>query len=183
MAEDRYVTNVAHLRGVVEAFREQRAVPPEQQLRSLVSRFARVGSQLEDTSVELKERFEDDGEAWLQLQRQLVAFGNSGGGIIIFGLSSSGDRVGPTNSLAAKFDAVNIGQKLQRHAPQARVPTAYVEVVQYGKRYGVLLIGRSTGLTVFDKVGNAAGPGGKTKAVFQQGVLYVRGEGTSCPWP
>jgi hypothetical protein len=173
------VTNGVDPPDLVQAFRRERAVPSEQQLRSLVSRFARVGSQLENATVELKERFDDDGEAWLNLQRQLVAFGNSGGGIIIFGLSSSGARVGLVNSLAGKFDPVNIGQKLQRHAPQARVPTAYAEVVQYGKRYGILLIGRSNALVVFDKVGNAVGAGGRTKAVFQQGVLYVRGEGTS----
>lgn len=164
---------------LVEQFRKSRTIPDDAALKRLLNAYARPGSQLENTLVELKERFSDDTEAWLNLERQLAAFGNSGGGIIIFGLANDHRRVGLPTSLAKPFDAINITQKLQRHAPQALIPTAYVEVYQYNKRYGFLLIGSAECITVFDKIGNMQLASGKQKNVFVPGVVYVRTEGAS----
>jgi hypothetical protein len=164
---------------LIEQFRDRREVPSNGVLNRLVMDYARVGSQMESTLVELKAQFNDDSEAWLNLARQLIAFGNSGGGIILFGLDSKNERVGLAASLTSKFDPANITQKLQRHAPKVVVPTGYVEVVQYRKRYGVLLIAQTQSLSVFDKVGNVQVGAGRQKALFQQGVVYVRAEGTT----
>lgn len=155
--------------------------PDESALKKLLHAYARPGCQLEGKLVELKEQFAGDHEAWLNLERQLVAFSNAGGGIIIFGLASDNQRVGLASTLSAQFDPINITQKLQRHAPNAAVPTAYLELSQYNKRYGVLLIGRSRNIIVFDKPGDVPPPQGKgkQKTIFAPGVVYVRIEGAS----
>jgi hypothetical protein len=172
------VLTAANPKLLINNFCERREIPAEKVLSRLISTYARAGQQ-EGALVELKESFQDDTEGWLKLERQLVGIGNSGGGIVIFGIDRRGNRVGLPNSLTAAFDPANLMQKLQRHASTASVPTAYVEVMQYGKRYGTLFIGPTVHITVFDKVGNVQGATGRSKAIFQQGVVYVRGEGTT----
>jgi hypothetical protein len=148
-------------------------------LKSLVKEYSRKGCQLEYAVVELKEQFAGDPEAWLNLERQLTGFANVGGGIIVFGLTSSGDRVGIKQSLATHLDPANLLQKLQKNAPNASISTAYLEVIYYRKRYGFLLIGKPASLIIFDKVGNVTLPNGKVKTIIQPGVVYVRVEGAT----
>jgi hypothetical protein len=164
---------------IVREFREHRTVPRDATLKRLLQAYARPDSQLESIFVELKEQFSGDAEAWLNLERQLAAFGNSGGGIMIFGLASDHRRVGLATSLVSQFDPINITQKLQRHAPEALIATAYTELFQYNKRYGFLLIGRSESITIFDKPGNVQPAQGRQKPVLVPGVVYVRTEGAS----
>jgi len=171
--------NVDGPNAIIEGFRDRRSIPGEPAARRLLKEYARADCQLENILVELKQQFSGDMEAWLNLERQLVAFGNSGGGIIIYGLTKNYERVGLASSLTSHFDPANVMQKLQRHAPQAQIPTAYVELLYYKKRYGVLLIGKSSNVTVFDKIGNVQLAGGKQKNVFQPGVIYVRVEGAT----
>jgi Putative DNA-binding domain len=164
---------------IIEEFTLSRTLPADFVLRRLLLAYARPDCQLENIHVELKEGFLDDAEAWLNLERQLVAFCNSGGGIIIFGLASDNRRVGLPTTLLASFDPINLTQKLQRHAPQSVIPTAYAEVIQYRKRYGFLLVGRSEAIIVFDKLGEVKVPQGRTKRILIPGVVYVRTEGAS----
>lgn len=164
---------------IVKDFRERGVVPSETVLKRLLQAYARAGCQLESEFVEMKEQFADDTEAWLNLKRQLAAFGNSGGGIIIFGLAADCHRVGLASTLVTKFDPINIMQKLQQHAPSAIIPTAYLELSQYNKTYGFLLIGQSRNIIVFDKIGNLQPAQGRQKTIFYPGVVYVRIPGAS----
>lgn len=93
---------------LIQHFRDRREIPSNGVLNRLVMDYARVDSQMESTLVELKAQFNDDPEAWLNLARQLIGFGNSGGGIILFGLDSKCERVGLAVSLTSKFDPANI---------------------------------------------------------------------------
>jgi hypothetical protein len=155
---------------LIDRFRESRSIPDEETLKSLLDECSRPDSQLEG-AVELKERFTGDAEAWLNLERQIVGFANAGGGLIVFGISDQNQTVGLPTSIVDQLDPANILNKLQRHAPNAAVPTAYIELTYHKKRYGILLIGRPLNLIVFDKVGNVP-KGAKTRTIIQPGVIY-----------
>lgn len=112
------------------------------------------------------------------VERQLTAFNNSGGGILVFGIENDGTPTGLSGSLTSHFDPAIILDKLRRHAPTAQIPTAYLETEFYNKRYGFLLIGSTGSVIVFDKVGNMARPKGKgQETVLQPGVVYIRRRG------
>jgi hypothetical protein len=161
---------------IVNNFATTRVIPPESVLKWLIKESTRPDCQLEGL-VEFKAQFAGDNEAWLNLLRQIVGFTNAGGGIIVFGINNQNQRVGLEASIVAELDPANIINKLQRYAPNASVPTAYIEILYYQKRYGILFIGKSARLLVFDKAGNVTIGSGKSRTLIQPGVVYVRGEG------
>ena len=169
------------LKSLISAHTKFRDVPTDAELKELVKLCKRGLGSAETSLLEMKDRFEDDLDAWLALEKQLVAFNNSGGGIIIFGVpDKKGGAHGLAKSLTRIFDSSVIIPKLQKHAPNVDIPTTYLELKYYGKLYGFLIIGSNGQIAIFDKVGNKPRDGGKgQETVLRPGAVYVRGEGRS----
>lgn len=135
----------------------------------------------ETVRLEFKASFDDGTRAWAELLKDVVAFHNGDGGLIVLGVSDSGALVGLDKTLGATLDPSNLGNKLGKYAPNARLDATYFEWQYHRKRYGVLRVPAGRSIVVFDKPGNYPTGDGDQKNAFQEGVIYIRSSGKCAP--
>ena len=129
---------------------------------------------------DLKAEF-DPQRSWPDLAKDIVAMSNSGGGILIFGISDDGRRIGLHRSLVKEFDAARINSRIEARAPGARLQTAYAEFSYYRLMYGFLVVRSNDQLIVFEKDWSRPTGSANQEAVVRPGVLYVRGVAETRP--
>jgi hypothetical protein len=143
----------------------------------LLRTYARLGINIEDDRLELKEDFQPDKTGWANLCRQAVALHNTGGGVLIFGVEDDGTRRGLSSSLAGLLDPANVNNQLTSRRAPAVLRTTYTELRRYNKTFGFFAVRGGTQIVVFDQ--NAAGTDGKI--ICLSGCVYVRRNGQSAP--
>lgn len=166
---------------LIEEVLEGAGRPATSSLNGLLRNRDSVVQAVESTRIEYKRDFGDTGRDWMELLKDVVAFHNSGGGLIVFGISDEGALAGLTSSLMHHLDPANIGNKLRRKAPSARIETRYFEWSYFSKRYGVLGVTPGDRIVVFDKDGDYQKLGGRSEKAFAAGVVYARSPGMCAP--
>lgn len=111
---------------------------------------------------------------WCELIKDIVAFANSGGGIIIFGIADDGSHADIDVSHILAHDAADITNRIARYTNYQFSELEIVEIVRGGKRYPAFLISASDIPIVFTKPGTYPIEGGKQKSAFAQGTVYFR---------
>ena len=142
-------------------------------------RAVSAGSKLECIHFELKREFATGPRAWAELCRDIVAFANTGGGVVLFGVDDDGTRRGLATSLLSVLDPAKVTDQLRRKAASATISTAYLEETYYRKRYGALIIQPLDVPLVFDTEWGYNTTGGKHRIIIKPGLLYVRTPGKS----
>ena len=121
----------------------ENGVGPDSRSLEKILRSVRGESSMDSTRFELKIGFAPGPAEWAEFAKDIVAFANSGGGVVMFGVADDGTKVGLNKSLLAMLDAAQITDQLRRNAPGAAVASSYSEVNFYSKR-GPCLRGRKT---------------------------------------
>jgi len=153
--------------------------PTEQELKALLRSLASSSSSLrtESAYIDFKSEFRNTTKDWAHLLKDIVAMANVGGGLIIFGVNKNGSRIGLEDTLTGSLDPANITNKLNKYATQARITTAYVELLFYRKRYGFLIIYAGSKTIIFESDGGYQDDNGRQKKAFYKGVVYTRTPG------
>jgi hypothetical protein len=152
----------------------------DRSIKALIRDLPQGGS-IEGVHFELKQDFTPGPREWAELCRDIVAFANNGGGVILLGVSDDCVRLGLGASLAGLLDSAKIVDQLRRKAPGAVVSTAYREVQYYSKCFGALTISPLAIPLIFDTEWGYNDVDSSHKLVIRPGVLYVRTPGKSSP--
>jgi hypothetical protein len=136
-----------------------------------------LGYREETTLVDFKLTFADEDEKWLDITKDVMAFANTDGGYLAFGVKDkSFELMGLEAATCALLsDTNNWLQKLNRyvepHFTALRCRTAELD----GKQFAVVFIPPSAGRT--HVVSKDATIKGTQKVVLRQGTFYVRRSG------
>lgn len=129
----------------------------------------------ENRSIEFKQGFDPQSPGdWCEVIKDLVAIANSGGGIIIFGLDSSGNPSGqPTDAIAA-IDPADVANKVSRYTGPVDFDFE-IRTLEKGQQKLVGFVIPGVGIPlVFQKPGTYDVGGGKQKTAFGVGTVYFR---------
>jgi len=132
----------------------------------------------EDNYVDYKKDFDPTDELhWLEITKDVVAFANTGGGFLVFGVENGTYKIVGLQQTAkdALLDVNMFHQKVNRVIEPDIASLRSRSTEREGKALVVLFIPQSTGIThVFKKHGIYKYPSGKEKTVFVRGTFYVR---------
>jgi hypothetical protein len=152
----------------------------DRSVTAMIRGLPRRGS-VEGVHFELKQGFTPGPREWAELCRDIAAFANSGGGVILLGVGDDCSRLGLAASLSELLDSAKIIDQLRRKAPGAAIVTSYREVKYYGKHFGALIVAPLVTPLIFDTEWGYNAIDGSHKLVIRPGVLYVRTPGKSAP--
>jgi hypothetical protein len=143
--------------------------------------IAALDAREENGFVDYKLKFEKEDREWLEITKDIIAFANTEGGYLVFGVKDgSFEQIGVDDEVVRTLsDTNNLMQKFNRYVepPFTAIQTKAIE--RGGKRFVVLLIPRSTNTHVISKDGSFNQPSGTPRTVLRQGTFYVRRSGAN----
>lgn len=129
----------------------------------------------ESKQIEFKSAFDPSSNRdWCEIIKDIVAIANSGGGIIIFGISDEGSPSSESTECVSRIDLADIANKIGKYA---RWPDPQVEIVtieRHGSKFPAFHILPVNDLVVFEKPGTYEQIDGKQRTAFGQGTIYFR---------
>jgi hypothetical protein len=134
----------------------------------------------ETESFDFKGSFEDSTECWVDLVKDIAAFANSGGGAVVFGLTSSGQVTGSDLSSLVTIDPAKVADKFKKYAGIPPPPLEKRIATKDGETVVALLIGAAAYPIPFSKPGTYPAPAAKQEkgiqqlTEFSQGTVYFR---------
>jgi len=129
----------------------------------------------EGKQLDFKGHFDtSSAESWCEIVKDVIAFSNSGGGIIIFGVANDGAVVQVDHAAILAYDPADITNKLFRYTNVQFADFELVEVSRGGVAHSAILISASAVPISFTKPGTYDVGGGKQKTAFSQGTVYFR---------
>lgn len=140
---------------------------------SEIDRCLRLTSETE--SVDFKSAFNptDKGE-FLEILKDILAMANSGGGIIVFGLSNDGSPTGGDLNGIANLDPAKITDAIYKYTDCQFSKFSLQRQEKNGSEVWLLLIDGTSAPIVFSQTGNYLDPAGKQKNAFIGGTIYFR---------
>lgn len=133
-----------------------------------------LAAKRESKHIEFKEEFDPaSGHDWCESIKDIVAIANSGGGILVFGLTSRGLPVGRPIGIAA-IDPADVGNRIRTYVGSVELSFEIVELDKGGHQLIGLLIQPAPLPIVFLKPGTYADGKGGQKTAFGQGTVYFR---------
>src|SRR6516164_1713664 len=134
-----------------------------------------LGASRESKRVEFKRGFDANTPgSWCELIKDIVAMANSGGGIIVFGLDSTGAPSGESIAEIESLDPADLTNKLVKYIG---VPNFEIETLGLRKRRKklfALIISGTPFPHVFEQPGTYDIGSGKQKSAFGLGTVYFR---------
>lgn len=134
-----------------------------------------LSAKRESKYIEFKSTFDPQkpGE-WCELIKDIVAVGNSGGGIIVFGLSNSGLPTGSPIDPIAALDPADIANKIAKYTGPADLEFDILPLEKSGHKLVGFLIHPVSIPLVFQKPGTYDIGSGKQRTAFSNGTVYFR---------
>jgi hypothetical protein len=133
-----------------------------------------LAAKRESKHIEFKEGFDpSSGHDWCESIKDIVALANSGGGILIFGLTSRGAPIERPIGIAGT-DPADISNRLRNYVGSVELLFEIVELAKEGHQLIGLLIQPAPLPIVFVKPGTYADGKGGQKTAFSQGTIYFR---------
>jgi len=129
----------------------------------------------ESRHIEFKRGFDaaSPGE-WCEIIKDIVALANSGGGVLVFGLDSSGNPTGESVAGIAQEDPANILGKVSKYIETPSFEIESVEAEKRGQALHALIMSGTAIPHVFQKPGTYDVGGGKQKTAFGVGTIDPR---------
>jgi hypothetical protein len=129
----------------------------------------------ESKRVEFKAEFDpSSAQAWCEGLKDIVSIANSGGGVILFGVSKDGKASGSDLSSLLALDPAVIVDKIAQYTGEQFSDFELVEAIRQGKPVAALRIAAATVPLVFVAPGTYDAGGGKQKSAFPKGGIYFR---------
>jgi len=129
----------------------------------------------ESKRVEFKESFDPTSAAeWCEVIKDIVAIANSGGGIIVFGLDSSGQPSARSLDAVARVDPADIANKIGKYTGPVDLEFEIRHLTKEGRPLVGLVIQGVVSPLIFQKPGTYEVKPGKQRTVFGVGTLYFR---------
>ena len=129
----------------------------------------------ESKHIEFKRGFDPTyaGE-WCELIKDIVALANSGGGILVFGLDSTGKPTGESTEDIAREDPADILNKVAKYIDPPSFEIESTELKKRGHKLHALVVSGASIPHIFQKPGTYDLGGGKQKTAFAIGTIYFR---------
>lgn len=129
----------------------------------------------ESKYLDFKESFDpDETSEWLELLKDIIAMANTGGGIIIIGLTNTGKPSGKDVSAVLELDHATIVDKVQKYTNIQFSEVEIHEAEKAGQGLAIIEISPVEIPLIFQNVGTyKAGPK-KQKTAFSRGTIYFR---------
>jgi hypothetical protein len=118
---------------------------------------------------------------WVQLARSVLAMHNSGGGVIVFGLDSSGQPVGGDLTAVRAIDPVQVSDKSKHYTDRPLPGVQREEFEKNGGTYPGWIIPPALIPLPFSRTGDVHTGLGKPEKLFHPGQIYVRRGASSVP--
>jgi predicted HTH transcriptional regulator len=129
----------------------------------------------ESKSVEFKSEFDPTSLGmWCELLKDIVAFANSGGGIIVFGVRNDGSASGSDMDAILAIDAADIANKIRRYTDYEFSDIEIVEINRGGACLAAFLVSEAEVPLIFTKPGTYEVEPPRQKTAFSQGTIYFR---------
>lgn len=129
----------------------------------------------ESNSVDYKSAFDSDSSAeWLEIVKDVVAFANSGGGIIIFGLTDDGSASAFDCHTLDALDPAILTDKIYKYTSQQFSNFKFLKTAREGRPLFAIAVDGVACPIVFCKPGTYDVGGGKQKTAFSAGTVYFR---------
>ena len=133
-----------------------------------------AAAETETAELDFKSTF-DPGSVrdWCELVKDVVAFANSGGGCIAFGVDDDGNAAETDLTELRKVDPATVVDKIQKYTDQHFAGFAFKTTSRHGADIVVMVISGVSMPMIFAATGNYE-IGGKQRNAFQQGAVYFR---------
>jgi Schlafen, AlbA_2 len=129
----------------------------------------------ESKYIEFKDKFDPNSSGdWCEIVKDIVAIANSGGGIIIFGLDSSGTPTGSSVSAITQVAPADLGNRIAKYTGPVQLEFETIELKKQGQRLPDFVVQAVSIPVVFQKPGTYDIGAGKQKTAFSVGTVYFR---------
>jgi hypothetical protein len=134
-----------------------------------------VNAQRESKYLDFKSELDKNSTAtWIELIKDIAAFGNSGGGIIVFGVNNDGSLSNVDTKAILNIDIADVTNKLRKYTDYEFSGSEIVEVERNATRLAALLVPQTEIPIIFTKPGTYEIAPGKQKTAFSKGTVYFR---------
>jgi hypothetical protein len=140
-----------------------------------LKKLAEVATE-ESDQIDFKQEFSPDKKAafWAETVKDIVAFANTRGGIIVFGLSDFGNDANIDCSSLLTFDNASLTDQIRKYTDFDLNGLSIVEIERIGKKFPAIVIPPVSVPIVFTHVGTYEVAEGKQKTAFSKGTIYFR---------
>jgi Schlafen, AlbA_2 len=134
-----------------------------------------LSAKRESKYIEFKQNFDPSSPGeFCELTKDIVAIANSGGGIVVFGLDSSGKPSNEDLGALQSTDPADITNKLSRYIGPVAIEFEMRELAKEGAKLLAFVVQPVTIPIVFQKPGTYEVGGGRQKSAFAMGTVYFR---------
>lgn len=129
----------------------------------------------ESKYLDFKKEFDVGSSAqWCEIIKDIVAFANSGGGVIVFGVNNDASNAEFDTRMICKLDVADITNKIEAYTGYQFADIEVVEVERDGDIRAAFLIGSSDTPMIFIRPGADVMEKGKQRPAFARGTVYFR---------
>lgn len=129
----------------------------------------------ESKYLDFKREFDVSSNAeWCEIIKDIVAFANSGGGIIVFGVNNDASNASVDTTAIYKLDVADITNKIEAYTGFQFAEIEVVEVQRDGDMRAAFTIGSADTPIVFTRPGVDVVVKGKQRPAFARGTVYFR---------
>ncbi|MBW0094282.1 ATP-binding protein, partial [Pseudonocardia sp. KRD-184] len=100
-------------------------IAPDEEMRRLLRELGSNSSRVEHNHLDFKREFDQSDSQWLDFVKHAVALANTGGGVLVLGVSDDGTRTGLAESLLQVFDPTKVASRITKYSGNSAVRTAY----------------------------------------------------------
>jgi predicted HTH transcriptional regulator len=152
-----------------------RALFPNLSDQELEAVYRAESAAKEPKYLDLKSAFDPDSTVeWAEVINDIVAFANTGGGVIVFGVNDDGSTANFDTSRIDTLDAADITNKREAHTGFQFADFEVVKIEHHGNQRAALLIGSTDVPIVFTRPGADVNVKGKQRPAFAKGTVYFR---------
>jgi hypothetical protein len=134
-----------------------------------------IDHQSESNAVDYKASFDAASPPeWIEIVKDVAAFANSGGGVMIFGISDDGSLSSFDCSVLHGLDPATLTDKIHKYTGQQFSGFSFLRAMRNGKPLFAIAVDGVDAPLVFSKPGTYDVGGGKQKTAFSAGTIYFR---------
>jgi Putative DNA-binding domain len=135
---------------------------------------ATAARETEGMDVDFKSTFDTSAAGWCEIVKDIVAFANSGGGAIVFGVNDDGSCAAADIEAVCAVDPAAIADKVKKYTSLHFAGFSLKPSLRAGQRVAVLQIDGVSMPMVFTAPGTYDVGAGKQKTAFSLGTVYFR---------
>ncbi len=129
----------------------------------------------ESRGIDFKSGFDSTaGRDWCELLKDIFAFANSGGGVVVVGVDGSGSPINGAAKALLEVDPADVGNKIRSYSGSDFDDFEILPADKNGVRVGILKIGSVAAPLIPIRPGTYEKEPPKQVTAFSVGVVYVR---------